>query len=539
MFKRIKNITIPSPHEVIKNFYNTFSKTDKFAFASSFIIWMIAHLFVFTNDFFVYDSVRIFDTSNGLNNGRFLVYPILLLFSNFQMPLVAGIFSGIIIAASIILMCRILKVTRPIYILLLAATVTTFPVLYNTNAFLSSVQVFALALFFSTLAAYFAKKDSLIGYLLSALFIFFSLACYQAYMPFAVCLFLLSVLIDALENKKVSELIKKVAITGIVFIVAIVIYYLVWQFLMNIFNVVPSEYRGESITISSMLSLDTFARIIKAYVLGVLISFKGLFYRGNLPLMAVGRFVKFCIPLLATLLMFVFIKSKKTKFGNIIMSCIAFLALPLGIGLIYVFSPFSPHTLMLFPSITLYLMVIALSEKLLNDKKTLYRVLEWIIVILLVISILLNVILGNAAYSILSSESKSAISFATRIVDRIESTNGVEVGTKVCFVSDEYWFYSVRDAESNENTDDILSSNEESTVTQSFNSFTVISLLGTPYVDALIWYINDNANYLELEYSYQDLQNGEYADNPQVQALESFPAKNCSVWVNDTLIVKI
>ena len=532
MTKSLKNTTVKTPQEIVKNIYSMFTKTDKLAFMSSFIFWMIAHLFIFVNDFFVYDSVSLFDSSLGIQNGRFLIRPILTLFANCQIPLLVGISAGIFVGLSVMFMCRIFKMTKPFYVLILSATVTTFPVLYNTNAFLSSAHVFVFSMLFSVLAVYYANKDTLFGYIISAICLIISLSCYQAYMPFAVTLFLFSVILDTLENKKVSNLVKRVLITGIVFMVATALYYLIWRLLLNVFNLQANDYRGESITMSSLFSLDIITRLIQSYILGFYMMFKGMFYRGSLFLMSVGKIVKPCIAIFSVLLVFVFSKARKTKFNNIIFTCLVLLGLPLSVGLIYVFSPLTPHTLMQFPAIIVYLMAIVLTERLIDNKENLHKILEWIVVLLLVISVFVNVVLGNAGYSIMSSSSKSAISFATRVTERVESTAGVDVGTKVCFVSDEHWFYSIRERE--EHYDGDMLSDKES-----FVSFTVVSLIGTPYVEALINYINDNANYMELEYSYQDLQDGDYANNKQVQQLQPFPAKNCSVWVNDVLVVKL
>ena len=533
MIKNFKNITVKTPQEIIRSIYNTLSKTDKLAFVSSFIFWMIAHLFMFVNDFFIYDSVSLFDFSTGLKNGRFLIGPILKLFANCQIPWIIGLSSGIFIGLSIMFMCRILEITKPFYILILSATITTFPVFYKTTVFLSSTHVFVFAMLFSVLAVYCANKDTLFGYITSAICLIISLSCYQAYMPFAVTLFLFSILLDALENKKISNLVKRVLITGIVVMVATVLYYLIWQLLLSVFNLQANEYRGESITMSSLFSIDTISRLIQSYVLGFYMMFKGLFYRGNLFLMSVGKVVKPCIAILSILLIFIYSKYKKTKFNNIIFASIILLAFPLSVGLIFVFSPLAPHTLMRFPAIIMYIVAIVLLERLIDNKKNLHKILEWVVVLLLIVSILTNLVLGNAGYSIMSSLSKSTISFATRITERVESTAGVDVGTKVCFVSDEFWFYSDREEDHYYDDDDELSNKE------SFNSFTLVSLTGIPYADALINYINDNANYMELEYSYQDLQDGDYANNKQVQELKSFPAKNCSVWVNDVLVVKL
>lgn len=530
MVNKLKNISVLQPLDIVKKIYNYFTKTDKLALVCTFASWMLVHLFVFVNDFFVYDSVRLFDSSTGLENGRFLIYPILLLFANCQIPLIIGIVSGIFVSFSSMLLCRIFKIDNPIYTVLLSLTLVSFPVMYANNAFLSSAHIYTLALLLSVLAAYYTYKNTLRGYAFAALFVIASLACYQAYLPFAVCLVLLMTLVDSLNEKKPSELIKRLVITGVVFVIAVGIYYCIWQSLVDVFNITTYEYRGESEGLATFFSLDIVSRMIQAYILGFFMMVKGLFYHGDLAIMVVGRIIKVCVLVLSVILLIASFKSKKHKFGNISMAILSIIGLPLGVGLIYVFSPFSPHNLMVFPVFSIWLLLIVLSKQLIEDKKTVHKVLEWAVVVLLILSILINVICGNIGYSILSSESKSAITFVTRIVNRVESTDGVDIGTNVCFVSDEHWFYNERLYENREN---------ERTTAECFTNFTIVSLLGTPYVDALIWYINDNANYLELNYSYQDLQDGDYANNKQVQQLQPFPAKNCSVWVNNTLVVRL
>ena len=538
MFGKIKNINILSPQETILCLYSRLSKTDKLALFYSFVFWIIAHLFMFTNDFFIYDSVNLFDYSTGLQNGRFLIGPILKLFANCQIPWVIGIVSGILVSLSVMFICRLFNVTNKFYILLLSATVVTFPVLYATNLFLSSVYIYSLALLTSVLSIYLLKKETILRYLFSGILIFISLACYQAYMPFAVCLLLLSLIFDALENKDILKIIKKLIITGMVFMIAAALYYCTWSILMDIFDISPYNYRGENNVASSLFSLGIFERILRAYRWGVLFIFKGLFYYGNTPLMVVGKTIKFFIAIFFIASVFIFMEIKKPTFNNILVTYVLLFALPLGVGLIYVFSPFVPHSLMQFPVISVYIGIIAIFQKLLDENHVLKKHGERIAVLLLCISILINVVCGNAGYSLNSSSSKTSFSFVSQVVDRIESTAGIDVGTKVCFVSDEFWYcYDYGEDEFEEKTKTLNGQKAK----DAFYAFTVTPAVnvGVPYVDVLINYINDNANYMELEYSYQDLQDGDYANNKQVQELKPFPAKNCSVWVNDTLVIRL
>lgn len=542
MVNKIKNLTIQTPGDVIKNFYNKFSKTDKLAFVSSFVFWMIAHLYMYVNDFFIYDSVQLFNTSDGVSNGRFLIYPILSLFANCQIPLVIGIVSALLASLSVMFICRILQINKTTYILLTAALVVTFPVIYKTHSFLSSVQIYMLALLSSVLAVYFVRKKTLVGYLLSAVFLFISLACYQAYMPFAVCLFLLSLLIDALENKKISTILKDLIITAMVFIVSTAIYYCVWQLLIDVFNIAQTEYRGETNTLSSIVSSNVFTRFIYAYVLGVSQIFSSIFYSNESFLMSLAGNLKMIAPFILILLVLLFFKNKKTNIYNALSAIGIIFMLPLGMGLIFVFSSFYPHTLMVFPIIVVYLGIITLCERLIDNKKNITKIMEWIVVVVLSLSVLCNVVIGSVGYSLLASESKSALSFATRIVDRIESTPGISIGTNVCFVSDEPWFTpSFQEGYTDKLDEEKTAFDKKVDKREEFKSFVSAPYVssGIPYVDSVIWYIDDNINYLELNYSYQDLQDGDYANNKQVQQLQPFPAKNCSVWINDTLVVRL
>ena len=85
-----------TPEEVISGVKNHISKTDKFAFLCGFFMCLIINLFVYTNTCFVHDSIRIFDSSTGLNNGRLLVGPLMLLTNRVQLPWVIGLFSCVI-----------------------------------------------------------------------------------------------------------------------------------------------------------------------------------------------------------------------------------------------------------------------------------------------------------------------------------------------------------------------------------------------------------------------------------------------------------
>ena len=108
----IKKYSIKSPEDFFTNLKNKISKTDTIAFVSAALLCLIVHFFAYTNTLFVHDSVLLYDASNGLQNGRFMVNLLMPLFSRITMPWLIGLLTSTLLGLTNVFIVKILKLKR-------------------------------------------------------------------------------------------------------------------------------------------------------------------------------------------------------------------------------------------------------------------------------------------------------------------------------------------------------------------------------------------------------------------------------------------
>lgn len=516
------------------NIIKKISFTDKFTLIFSFIANFFVHIFAYTNPLFVYDSAHIFDNSTGIDNGRLLVGVFMNIFEGIQSPWLSGVLFSVLIALTINTIRYILQINKIPNIIILSLLVISFPVIFYTHNFIGSIAVYAFSLFAATLSVAFIKKGGKINYFISVICVILSLMSYQAYLSFAVALFLIYTVTDFIKHDSISKFIKTFLIGAGIFIVATIIYYGIWKLVLTGSTIEASSYRGEGdITVTGFKEM--LLRIIPAYICGLQITLSNI-YTNNF---STFNYVLMQLLNAGSIILFFFIKRKTKNPLPAFLSAIVLAGIPLATGLLYIFSPFKPHVLMIFSLISCPLLLLFDLEHI-NFKKAGF--IKKVFSVIFIIIIAENIILGNAGYIKNYSDIQRSLSLSTRIVDRVEQTEGVTKDTPIILVADTAWY--VIDEDSVEykisTPSKITGFHDTRTWKKNLSQFSVtVGINATPYLDSLIWYINDNCNYMGLDYSYKLTNDEIFKNSSIIDDLEKFPAKNCTAWLNDSLIVYI
>lgn len=509
----------------LKTIYNKIPSADRFLFLFTFLANIFVHAYTYMNQLFFYDGCHVYDDSNGLNNGRFLVGPIMTIFSNFQIPWVSGIIFSICMALSVVLVSKILEIQDKVFQVLLSLLMISFPVIFFTHTCIGTLIIYGMAILFATLTVYYLTIDKLSYAIMAMISMIISLACYQAYISYAVSLFLIYIIKLFSENYANKEVIKKFLKGALVFIVSIGIYFVIWKTLLYFIPTDVPDYRGENLAAATIFS-NSFKNIFVAYSLGI----KSLF--GNISFHSKTYAIQYGVQFFVISCDIFFIC--KTKKPTVLLT---FLMLPLGVYLLYVFSPYAFHEMMRYSLIIPYILFIYFASKA-KIKKGLFEKanIKKIACIVLSVFIFNNIVTGNMAYVKNYTETQKSLSMATRLVDRIECF-GANPGDKIIFVekNNQNWFC----IDSNTAKHDIKYKDSREWEKYTNGYTTDLGSIGAPYINALIWYIEDNCDYIGL--SYQSLeQNSSDAQKIKtiVSELDSFPYQNCMYKLsNDTIVV--
>ena len=194
------------------NFKKITDKLDeniKFSFIFSFFSTLIVHLFIYLNPIFAYDSIRIFDDSTGYQNGRFMVNILLPLTARMQSPWILGIIFSIFMGLTVSIVCMMLDIKTKRGMAFISLLFCTYPVIFVTNLFETSLLVYGYAIFAAALSSYCISRQTLRHFILAGLLLITSLGCYQAYAGLAISLFaiyLVKMTIEEDDPKKVFKL---------------------------------------------------------------------------------------------------------------------------------------------------------------------------------------------------------------------------------------------------------------------------------------------------------------------------------------------
>lgn len=260
--------------EGILKFYQTKLKGEyKLAFISTFIISLLIHLYKFTNTLPNHDSVyNYYSDQNVLGSGRWALSLACGMSSYYDLPWINGLLSCVFIALTIVVIVALYKMKNPVLIVLSGALLAASPATTETFFFLFTADGYMIAMFLAALAVYFSRieENKLSRLILSVVCVCISCGIYQAYVSFALLL-ALCYFIDVLlqNNHSKQDCFKWVLRQGIIYIISLVAYYVIWKLCMYFSGTVANDYQGISEVgkISVALLVNGLISAIKTSVL--------------------------------------------------------------------------------------------------------------------------------------------------------------------------------------------------------------------------------------------------------------------------------
>lgn len=417
--------TVKSINEEVKN--NTL-----LAFASTIIIGIIAHGFMFNNKISFFDDITSIDGYSGvwlLIIGRYFLGILKIvndhLFGTYSNSFFNGIVSLILIAVANAMIVKILNLRKCINIIFASSVIILSTGLVCLYAYMFTAIFYSIAILLSIFSTYIfvfyfdSQRIPFLKIIIVAFLLYLTISIYQTYFLFGVIVYLLYILTlifnHKIDYKNILYYITAVILSLILYIFTNNIFFKCFSFFNNVFNIGynsigPSSYQGiDRISSFGFMSKDGLVEALKHILIADDIVFKNNIY-----------IYLFLLILLALTITYIIIYINKYNIFEklCLLSTVFFIIV--SANSIYILSANTYlYALPLYPKCLIFLLPIVFLEYL--DYK---QVIKNIISLILIYYIFYNCALANNIYINRFFRLCNEISWCQTLATRIQSISG-------------------------------------------------------------------------------------------------------------------
>lgn len=483
-----------------------------------FAIGLVAHGYCYFNGNFSHDSLySIYEQSPELmiSVGRYLRPLYRLLRGNFTLPVINGSLFLCFLSISVYLLTDILNIQKKSLVALTCGLLTANSTVALMNAsYLHDADSYGLALLLA-LAGVWVSLRLRRGICCSVLFYFASLGIYQAYIDVAIYVFLILALVRLLQGEGVKKVYLQTIRNLLPIAAAMVLYFLGMLVTRHVTQVSGGGLYNDPTAVLSLRSLSgrflSCARAVYLWFFSSAAHAPGVVIGANLLMLA-----------LTALLLVSMIRRRQLP-GSSVWGIIGILLLmPFGMNTVTLLSNVC-HWLTVYACYLSYLCVPVLiglyDEDLAGSKLAHYSRKAW--AVLAAVLIFDSCLYSNEIYLKKELESAATLSTFTRIVDRMEQTEGFVPGqTEVAFVGLLYGSPLSKERDGFVHAATGLWHNFSTTYYETYEVY-------------LSYYLGYPAHCVDTN----EIQ--KYEKMEQVIAMPSFPAAGSVRMVEDVLVIKL
>lgn len=407
---------------------------------STVVFWLAANVFFATNTMFSHDALTIYidetKTSYFIARGRFSEPLYWWLRGGLNVPWLCGILSLLWITLSNCLVQSFLELRSRTSIILLCGilTVNVSTTLLNAT-YLAWSDVYSFAWLTALISLWLCKRFGWIGIVPGAILLCFSLGLYQAYLSCVLALIALLCIKWVLDKTPIKEIAGRFLKMLLCVIGGLILYKIVSDVCMAICGVEAySGYNGiANVSDYSGISIPELLAQTWMYPFTILVKPAGASYP---KLMA---FTNVALASISLFLLFWIARKQKTDKASVVLLIVIIVLSPFAMNVIYFISKGMIHELMIqgmqfFFIFAIYIWDLWCAESSHSTKNEVI-IIKAMPLILVGAIIFNNVVFANQVYLKKALEYDATASLVTRVVDRIEQTDGYVPGeTEVAFV---------------------------------------------------------------------------------------------------------
>ena len=407
---------VKMPGDTLRKLFKSILPQWKVCFFSAIAVGLLAHLYKITNWLPNWDSLVFrYDSQNMVSLGRWFL-PVICSFSSYyDLPFLNGILAIIFHAVGAVLVCKILKVEKPVSAFLIGGIIISFPTVTSVMMYNYVADAYGFAFLLSVLAAMLLteEKPHPIG---AAILIALSAGIYQAYITVTIMLILLKLIDEIIyHDAGFKPILKRCVISLLAGIAGVILYAALLAFALMVTNSELLEYQG----ISSTASLSGFN--LRASLYTVKHTFINCFFdwsKGvNAYLILNTAVTAFTLSHYAKYIIKNKVYKKPATVFLLIVLCIALI---LGsCALAFINADVDYHNLMLMGCSIFYLFFLALYERG-TDNQKFTATKRWTVLLIASAIICNQIVIANVSYHKAQIAYENSYGVIIRIADRIE-----------------------------------------------------------------------------------------------------------------------
>lgn len=406
----------------------------RLAFFTACLVGFVTHLYLLTNTLPNHDSIHsIFTDNNVLSSGRWSAQLLSSFSTYFQMPVVIGLISILALAVTAGLTVHILRLTHRGSIVMAAALLVTFPSLSGIFSYLFTADAYCLALLLNTLAVCCARRYRW-GW--AAAIVMMAVACgtYQAFLCYAVGLFLFDCILLLLEGEDIVKTVRKGLTYVGICLASLVLYYVILKVILLITHTELVDYQG-----LNQMGLDN----ILAFLGNIPDAYDYFFtyFRRPAHLNAFYRWVQIadCLFLAVMGLWLAVLKGLFRDLPRLLLTAAGVALVPLALNFVFILAVGAGiHQLMLYAFVLVFLLAIKIAELVMQELVTRQRP-GWLRVLgvnltLCALLVWCGFYTNNISYLRLQVRYDNSAALANRIAARVEALEGYNRDTPVALI---------------------------------------------------------------------------------------------------------
>lgn len=485
---------------------------------SVFLICLFAHGFAFFNEQFSHDSIALIynvDSEIMISGGRILRPFYNMLKGYFCYPALNGLLSVFYLIVITYLVIDIFNIKNLLTTILTSAILSTnYSVSLMYATYIHDCDAYMFSLLLATLGIWiFIKFRS--GAIVTVILFIASMAIYQSYIQFPIFVFLVYLIIDSINNGFNIDDIKKLLLFGITIAISMILYYFCFKMVLYFTGIAGSgSYQNPSNVVdfstnTVLLRIQTFMDSLHKWF---------ILPRGN-HRNWVAMINKLVLAIDILLLGYIFLK-RKSNFITIAFVIVLIVMCPIGMNAITIVSNVY-HDLTIYSFHFLYITPLILISNLNISNNIAMKSCFAFVCLLLSVLVYDNCLYSNEIYLKKNLESKTTLMTITRIIDRIEQTEGYVFGdTPVAIIGT-----------LNASDYGIRREGFDYTATGLANTFSI------SYSEVYSSYFKGYLNYpINL---ISESERTEIEDDDRVKNMAVFPSKESVAFVDDILVVKL
>lgn len=421
--------------EYSKSLWMRIPQIIKLTFIMTFLIFLVVHLYCFTNKFMNHDDAIFSVGGAGITSGRWLKNWICSFSSTYSMPWTTGILSALYMALAVCCVIGLFQIQHKLSACLIAVLMSSSPVIAATFSYMYTADAYIAALTLACFGAFITQKYEH-GWIIGAVSFACSLGIYQAYFGLAVALIVFSLLYKITNEELTNKaLIFKCLRSLLSLVLGLIFYKIILEYLLKVQNLSLSTYMG----ISSMW--DVTPSVLLERVKTAYQSFFQFYDLKQFELYPehTQTFYRLTIAGLYFALFYqILVKKAYRKPLLLLAEILLALLLPLSCMIVFVMSK-NVHMLMVYPVIVPFIAAVVLLDKFffripLNFKGLIAIVLCVVMALSIGFHCYDSVVITNKAYFKMDVVYKQTYAYSLKLTQRIESTDDYVVNMPVAFV---------------------------------------------------------------------------------------------------------